>query len=266
MREAGLLLVTGSNLLSGNVRHSQWKLPTDFTTLSEICLMGCGWSDYGEADAFSTRFYRRLLHNDRLHSVRDRHTESQLQAVGVQNVLYTGCPTMWDLTESHCRDIPTRKSDCVVTALTCYQADRLRDGQQLQLLFSLYKEVFFWPQSAEDTRYLMTLLTRDEKEAISILPRDWEAFEILLCTKRPDYVGNRLHAGIFALRNGCRSRIIAIDNRAAEIGKDTNLPIISRNDIAESLEKSIFDESPLFLQMPWENIRLWMQQFKKGIS
>lgn len=266
MKSADLLLVTGSNLLGSDVRHSQWKLPTDFSALSGLCLMGCGWSRYKTVDDYSARFYRRLLNNGLLHSVRDQHTLKQLQAIGVENVLYTGCPTMWNLTPEHCQTVPTSKSGSVVTALTWYQPDRLKDGQQLQTLFSLYKKVYFWPQSREDTSYLMSLLTRSEKEAVTVLPRDWGEMKALLNEEHPDYVGNRLHAGIFALNCGCRSRIVAIDNRAAEIGNDTGLPTIARESLNENLEKAIEDKSPLSLQMPWENIRLWKQQFEKGMQ
>ncbi len=265
MSAAGLLLVAGSNLLGADMRRGQWKLPGDFTALDGICLMGCGWSGSDPADEWTAQFYRRLLGNGWLHSVRDRHTETMLRQAGVENLLYTGCPTMWELTEARCRKIPVRKSGTVVTALTSYQPDPIRDSQQLQILLELYDRVYFWPQGTGDSRYLWELLTREEKKRVVILERDWAALRALLEGRQPDYVGNRLHAGIFALNHGCRSRIIAIDNRAAEMGKDTRLPVLPRENVSGGLETAICEEAPLALELPWENIGRWKRQFEEQL-
>ena len=79
--------------------------------------------------------------------------------------------------------------------------------------------------------------------------------------EQADYIGNRLHAGIFALNAGCRSMIIGIDHRALEIGKDTGLPVIQRETIKEQLEEWIYEEQPVQISLPWENINRWKQQF-----
>ena len=63
---------------------------------------------------------------------------------------------------------------------------------------------------------------------VIIIPRDLEAYERRLIQGNVDYVGTRLHAGIFALNHKVRSIIVAVDNRAIEIAKDTNLPIVRR--------------------------------------
>ena len=49
-----------------------------------------------------------------------------------------------------------------------------------------------------------------------------------------DYVGTRLHAGILALNYRKRTLIIAVDNRAAEMKTDINLPVIARGDLESS--------------------------------
>lgn len=265
MQEAELVLVAGSNLLSPDMRRGQWKLPDDFSALNRVCLMGCGLSGDGAVEEWTARFYERLLGNGLLHSVRDRRTETMLRQIGVENVLYTACPTMWDLTEVHCQSVPTRKSDVAVTALTFYQPDPVQDSQQLQILLESYDELYFWPQSARDTHYLMELLTREERQRVNILQGDWTVLGTLLEQRRPDYIGNRLHAGIFALQHGCRSRIIAIDHRAVDLGKDTQLPVLPREALDQLLEASLWDEAPLTLALPWENIARWKRQFEEII-
>ena len=104
-----------------------------------------------------------------------------------------------------------------------------------------------------------------EKKRVVILERDWAALRALLEGRQPDYVGNRLHAGIFALNHGCRSRIIAIDNRAAEMGKDTRLPVLPRENVSGGLETAICEEAPLALELPWENIGRWKRQFEEQL-
>ena len=261
MKDSDVVIVAGSNLLCADMNHSQWKLPADYSALSQLCLMGCGWSAYGEGNDFSNAFYRTVLNNGWIHSVRDRYTQLRLKAAGVKDVLYTGCPTMWNLTEEHCRKISGKKSRVVVTALTSYQADYDNDSYQMNLLFEHYDKVYFWPQGTEDERYLRHILTESEKKRIIILKRDPETLNTVLKNEQADYIGNRLHAGIFALNAYCRSKIIGIDNRALEISKDTGLPVIPRETVKEQLEAWIYDDEPVRIQMPWDNIKRWKQQF-----
>lgn len=264
MKQSDVVIAAGSNLLGADVNHSQWKLPRDFTSLSELCLMGCGWSNYEQANHFSNAFYEKVLNNGWIHSVRDRYTEEQLKRAGVKDVLYTGCPSMWNLTGTHVSRIPTKKSQAVVTALTSYQSDYEKDFYQMQVLLEQYERVYFWPQGTQDETYLSQNLTENEKKRIFILRRDLDELKTVLQTESVDYVGNRLHAGILALNMGRRSCIIAIDNRAIEIGKDTGLPVIPREEIEGKLESWINGNENLSIQMPWENIARWKNQFKEA--
>lgn len=262
LKEAGISIVAGSNLLCGDLHHCQWKLPDDYQSLEKICLLGCGWSKYNEkVNDFSRRFYKEILSNQRLHSVRDRYTEKKLKSTGLLNVIYTGCPTMWELTPEHCRNIPVYKGKTVVTALTSDNSDALFDYAQMQKLLDLYENIYFWPQGIGDEAYLQKLLLKEELDRIVMLERDLIALDRLLEKGKIDYVGSRLHGGIYALKKGCRSIVIGIDNRAAEIGKDTNLPVIQRNRIPEELEEKILCEQPVCIDLPWDNIEKWKAQF-----
>lgn len=263
LRSSDVVIVTGSNLLSGNMHHSQWKLPKDYSALSGVCLMGCGWSGYEEINDFSQRFYQKILNNGWMHSVRDRYTQKMLEAAGVEQVIYTACPTMWKLTKEHCAAIPARKGNAVVTALTSYQADPAMDSYQLQMLFDHYDRVYFWPQAKSDISYINRLLMESEKKRMVMLPGNLKEFSKFLKREKPDYIGNRLHAGIMALSAGCRAKIIAIDNRAIEIGKDTALPVIQREDLMEKLESTIYSTERTEVILPWDNIKRWKEQFRK---
>jgi hypothetical protein len=76
-----------------------------------------------------------------------------------------------------------------------------------------------------------------------------------------DYLGTRLHAGIRALQNKKRTLILAVDNRAIEISKDTNLPVVPRNDW-ESITSWIESAYETRIRLPWSNIDKWKSQFQ----
>lgn len=80
-----------------------------------------------------------------------------------------------------------------------------------------------------------------------------------------DYVGTRLHAGIHAMNYRIRSIIIAIDNRAIEMARDFQLPIIDRVNIETDLRKMIQSDFMTKVKIPVDNINLWKAQFKRRI-
>jgi polysaccharide pyruvyl transferase WcaK-like protein len=76
-----------------------------------------------------------------------------------------------------------------------------------------------------------------------------------------DFIGLRLHAGIRSLQRSRRTLIVAIDNRATEISKDTNLPVVARGDL-KAIESWITTSSPTKIQLPEAAIASWKQQFQ----
>lgn len=224
--------------------------------------MGCGWGNYNKfsTDPYTKWVYRRLFNNGIQHAVRDEYTQRKLAELGITNVIYTACPTMWNLTPEHCKKIPTAKAKSVVTTLTAYHADRKDDKQIINILTSLYNQVFFWPQQIEDVDYLMSL--DFDKSKIIVLPPSLKSYDEVLTFEDIDYVGTRLHGGIRALNFGKRTLIIGIDNRAVEINKTTNLPLLNRPDIGQ-LEEMINKDRSTDIFLPHENIIKWKQQFYK---
>ena len=182
-----------------------------------------------------------------LHSVRDSFTESQLKAVGINNVINTGCPTMWNLTPEHCKSISAVKSNAVVFTLTDYNQDLTSDLKLISALKYLYQDVYFWPQGSGDISYFESLPI-DVVREVKVLSPHLHSLNAILVSGNIDYVGTRLHAGIRALQRKVRSLIIGIDNRAIEKSKDFGLPVLSRTDIdrlREGANKSLMlDHKP----------------------
>lgn len=126
----------------------------------------------------------------------------------------------------------------------------------LEALLAHYKHVYFWPQSSEDRDYFAAL----DVAGIRCIPPSLAAYDHFLENEEVDYAGLRLHGGIRALQKHKRTLIVAVDNRAAEIGSDTGLPIIARNDL-DALADWIGSDQPTSIQIPVEAIAAWRRQF-----
>lgn len=74
--------------------------------------------------------------------------------------------------------------------------------------------------------------------------------------------GTRLHAGIRCLNGGHRSLIIAIDNRARQIGEDTGLPVLEREEgYLHKLANWVNHPVKTEINLPWTSIDKWKKQF-----
>ena len=222
-------------------------------------LLGVGFdSTSPEFDDYTKRLFQTILSKEGIHSVRDSFSEKMLREMGIQNVLNTGCPTMWNLTPERCAVIQTQKAKNVVCTLTDYCRDEENDRAMLNILLESYQTVYFWLQGREDLEYIR-LLGYENK--VTLVQSDLQSFDAVLEQADLDYVGTRLHAGIRALTKGHRSLIVSIDNRAECIHADTGLPIICRKDIPQKLRKRIGEEIHSEITMPKSNISQWMEQF-----
>ena len=47
------------------------------------------------------------------HSVRDSYTKKMLNSIGINNVVNTSCPTVWNITPDHLATIPDTKAKYV---------------------------------------------------------------------------------------------------------------------------------------------------------
>lgn len=253
-------IVCGTNLMSPHFEeYSNWKMPRNLKGYQNIITLGVGWGAYCEEISKVSRFvYKQILNVKGLHSVRDNYTEKKFHKMGIHNVVNTGCPTLWGLTPEHCANIPSKKAKAVVTTITDYDQDVKNDQFMIETLLQEYQKVYVWIQGEWDLEYLNELV---QLSKITIIERSVEAYTKILDEEDVDYVGTRLHAGIHALNRGVRSIIVAIDNRATEMGKDFLLPIIYREQIEKNLSIMINEETKTEIQLPWDNIQKWKNQF-----
>lgn len=178
--------------------------------------------------------------------------------MGINNVIYTGCPTMWGITKELCARIPCNKGNNVITTITDYNTDPEIDKMMIDILCSEYNKVYIWIQGQHDLDYIKQL---NVMERVIIVDNTLEALDAILKNTNIDYVGTRLHAGIRALSYGHRTIVVSIDNRAREISEDTGLVTIERHQIRESLRTMINKEFSTRINMPQDNIKQWKEQF-----
>jgi polysaccharide pyruvyl transferase WcaK-like protein len=255
-RTADLAIIGGTNLLSSNMPwYQQWKLdPASIRALrGKVILLGVGWWQYqAEPNPYTRWVLGQVLSREHVHSVRDEYTRLKLKNLGFQT-LNTACPTMWDLHEVSA-GATGRPSTAVVT-LTDYNKDRVEDSWLINLLRKHYDRVVVWPQSVRDAAYARDLNIHGDTTDSTL-----EAFDFLLAGN-VDYIGTRLHGGIHAFDRGAWGLIVAVDNRALEIGKDTGLPVHARGD-RKSIEMSIEARLTHQVNLPQKNIDAWRSQFE----
>ena len=164
---------------------------------------------------------------------------------------------MWNITPELCSCIPKSKAKYVVCTITDYNINLQKDQTMLDILSDCYEQVFLWPQGIEDEEYFQKLKMEDN---VKILSFGLDSYDKILDFESIDYVGTRLHAGIRALSKGHRTIVVSIDNRAKNIGKDTGLPVIEREDIEVLLEEKINSEFDTNIYIPINNIKRWKKQ------
>lgn len=223
-----------------------------------ICLgVGIGINSK-KTNWYTKKIYNKVLNHDVIHSVRDERTKIFLEELGFK-VLNTGCPTLWGLTPEHCATIPETKGDRVVFTLTYYERDKKCDKMMIDILLKNYEEVYFWPQCIKDLEYLKQLT--DEK-SIHIISPNTSGYEKILNFPKTDYVGNRLHGGIYALQHSCRAIIISIDYRAEKMSENYSFECIQRKDIPQILEDRINDSwKTMITGIDFDKITEWKRQF-----
>lgn len=263
VKQARYKIVCGTNLLTSHIEHHwRWILPDGFRqkwNYRNVILLGVGWGEYqDECSDYSRMIYRAMLNPGMLHSVRDEYTLKKLYRAGFRNVVNTGCPTTWALTPEFCKGIPTGKAREVVATITDYRRDPERDSEILAILGRNYDHIHLWLQGKQDGEYLQTL---NVPANLTTIPATLADYEAMLQPGKVDYVGTRLHAGIHALNHGVRSIILAVDNRATEMSRDVNLPVLKREDVGKVLEQQINRDFSTEIHINQENIHQFKAQF-----
>lgn len=257
--------VCGTNLLKSTMLiHKLWHIGLkDAAVIKNVCLMGVGWINYQNKlmDPLTKLMWLTLLRKNTkyMHSVRDKYTENRLRDMGIDNVIYTGCPTMWNLTPEKLSTIPTEKGKDCITTLTFYNRNVDQDRAMIEICKANYRTVYFWIQSNEDLKYLKSLTDTDTIKIIG--PSLEEYDDTLRELESVDYIGTRLHGGVRALNFGRRAIIVGIDNRATEISNDTGLLVIKRENVTGHLSEMVNANLSYTINLPWDNISKWKKQF-----
>ncbi|WP_347159312.1 polysaccharide pyruvyl transferase family protein [Pontibacter chitinilyticus] len=267
IKDSKYAFIGGSNLLSSDLKtYNQWKVSRSrfyyyLPGLSNLILLGVGWWQYQHNPTFTTKFfYSSVLSGKRFHSVRDGYTLDKMKKMGINNTLNTSCITSWKLQGLEVNKRKINKS-CLFT-LTDYNQNPELDNKLIDLLVNFYTNgIHYFPQGSRDEEYIKTLDSyKKNKSIIKIINRSNESFYDML-SQDVDYIGTRLHGGVKCLQRNMDALIIAVDNRALEISKDINLPVVKRDDFESIIAwiegKQLF--SPI--NLPLESIAKWKSQF-----
>ena len=252
--------VGGSNVLVPNLltHYAQWNINIcNYQALKGTIMVGVGAGAGAEngSNWYTSYIYKHMLNRDYYHSARDERSKLYMESLGLKAV-NTGCVTMWMLTPEHCAQIPTKKAEKVVFTLTAYDADN-NDQVLLDTLLKNYNEVYFWPQGLGDFKYFQSLKNTGN---VHMLPASREAYDRYLTDNETDYVGTRLHGGVYAMRHKRRAIIIAIDERARAINARNHLNSIEKADM-QQLDAMINSEFATKIEMDFEAIKCWKSQF-----
>lgn len=256
-----LKFIGGSNILCKDLltHYPQWNINWfNCKPLAGSIGVGIGAGAGEQTNWYTRKMYQRILSHDYYHSVRDERTMDFVESLGLK-AINTGCVTMWMLTPEFCKTIPTNKSQQVVFTLTKRGDRDERDQFLIDTLNENYHEVYFWPQGIEDYGYFHKF---SNIENITVLQADKDAYDEFLTNNDTDYVGTRLHGGIYAMRHGRRAIIISIDERAREINKSNHLNCIDFNNLVE-LPGYINSEFETSVKMDSAAISRWKNQFQK---
>lgn len=260
-KEADLKFLAGTNILQYRMLRpwANWNINLlNAKPYKGVVLIGAGVNpNRKKPDFYTKHLYCNILNKELIHSARDEKTKKFLESLGLK-AINTGCATLWSLTKEHCKNIPTKKSLDVIFTLTDYCQDHKNDQTLIDTLMQNYRNVYFWVQGSEDYEYLKTFKNTNN---IKIIGPSISEYRKVLQNKNVDYVGTRLHAGIYAMQNLKRSIIISIDNRTRDMKKTYNLNTIERKNISE-LEKLINSHFVTNININADKIKQWKRQFE----
>lgn len=259
-RQADLKFLGGSNIFKHNLVQFEldWNINmfTNRLYRGSITIGGGVEGDWRTIKYITKSIYKSALSKDFIHSARDEATKEFLESLGV-NAVNTGCPTTWSLSPEHCSQIPKHKSNKVIFTLTHIPEDRSSDQKLMNILNRNYEEVYFWVQTTEDYNYFKSL---DNTESVRIVMPHLSAYKKVLEQGDIDYVGTRLHGGIYAMQHKVRSIILIVDNRARDMQKTYNINAIERDDV-DRLEGMINSDFATDVKIDEEKINAWKSQF-----
>lgn len=256
--------ICGTNLLLDDLSGIRPQFMLNLFNKSlykDAILVGVGRS--GDFEKVSNRYsrylYQKTLSYKYVHSVRDEKTKCVVEELGFK-AINTGCPTLWGFTHEFCNMIPRIKAENVICSVSGHleQRDPVRDMLMIETIRRNYKHVYIWIQTAIDEEYFLSLVGSQSKRFTYIYSLN--EFKRIMREESIDYIGTRLHGGIFALQNKVRTIIISIDERAKGFEKSNNIPILERSEISK-LECVINGEIITNISVNRKAINTFLEQF-----
>jgi polysaccharide pyruvyl transferase WcaK-like protein len=264
VQQADCALMLGTNALSPCYqvpRKFIWHIEQQDVKIlkNKVVLLGVGANcKFETIEPQQIKLLKTILSDRHIHSVRDSLGASIVAECG-RKAVNTSCPTLWWWAERQLK-IPARRADTVCFTLTKHKPHPA-DAVMINILRRTYANLWFWPQQPRDLNYLRELTPN---LAIKVLPPNLQAYDQFLKETTTDVVGTRLHGGIRGLEHGRRTLIIAIDNRAEEIGADTNLPILLRSNVETELENRLSTNFEVKLHIDTAALEIFLGQFRKS--
>lgn len=252
----------GSNLFVKDLRthYPQWNINKwNSKPLNGVIAVGVGAGAGDYTNNYTTQLYKKVLNHDYYHSVRDERSQEYVENILGLKAINTGCVTMWMLTPQFCKTIPTKKATTALITITARPQLNPNEQKMIDIVNDNYDKVYCWIQGDRDLEYLKQF---KNIENIKIIPPVKDAYEHVLNTVDLDYIGTRLHGGVYAMRHRKRAIIIAIDERAKEINAKNNLNCLMQNEI-DKLEDMINSEFETKVIMPFDEIARWKAQFEE---
>lgn len=240
LRRTSVALVTGGNSIPIKYLRPVRKNILNFSRKTlrnlngKILFIGAGSENYKRGLVWSLSakyFLKKYSYKEVPHSVRDRYTETYLSSIGI-GAVYTGCPTTWGLQKVYNNIDP---NECILT-LTAHRRDLGRDLRIVDWALRTFNKVYFWPQQLGDIDYFDSLVESNERLLlVERLGFSLEALDNTLASSKVTHsIGTRLHGNLYSLNHNIIPIIVAIDNRAEELCKSSEIPFIKRNNVSSS--------------------------------
>ncbi len=261
--KANLKFICGTNLLSASLKglYPQWMLKTFNKNLyKDAVTVGVGkTTDFDKVDTYTEKLYKSTLSSRYAHSVRDENTKKVMEDLGFR-AINTGCPTLWMMDRRRCEIVPENKSENVIISVSGYETQKSTelDKKWINIVLKHYKKVYVWIQTVVDKDYADTLIGENRYKYICSLSE----FDRITREESVDYIGTRLHGGIFALQHGCRTIVISIDQRAEGFNQSNNLPVVKRDEVEDLLEDKIESRWATSITIDRDAINEFLAQFE----
>ncbi|MCI8326331.1 MAG: polysaccharide pyruvyl transferase family protein [Lachnospiraceae bacterium] len=259
---ANYKFICGTNLFWTNMIHPNPLLNVNLFNckpLRDSVLLGVGYDEEqckGRFGAYSKSVWKKVLSKKYVHSVRDDQMVEYLAELGIKGI-NTGCPTLWKLTPEHCEQIPVKKADKVVFTLSSTGGVYKENDQALiKMLLDNYEEVYFYSQTYGG---YVAFKSYEHADKIKVLEPDLEQYKLFLQNNNVDYVGTRLHGGVYAMQQKCRAIILSVDNRAKEFDK-YHINCMDQFDI-QGIKEKINSDFATNVTIDYDVVHKWMNQF-----